>query len=78
MLRALTPDARRQAIAAYRLFAEDPFHNGLQFKRIGQRRNLWSARVGIHYRAVGERIDDRILWYWIGTHAEYDQLLKGR
>jgi hypothetical protein len=42
------------------------------------RRNLWSARVGIHYRAVGERDGDQILWYWIGTHAEYDRLLKGR
>jgi hypothetical protein len=75
MLRGLPPDARRQAIAAYRLFLEDPFHPGLQFKRIGHRRNIWSVRVGLHYRAVGERNEDRILWYWIGTHAEYDQLL---
>jgi hypothetical protein len=75
MLQALPPDARRQAVAAYRLFREDPFHPGLQFKRIGHRRNIWSVRVGLHYRAIGERNDDRILWYWIGTHAEYDQLL---
>lgn len=59
MLRGLPPDARRQALAAYRLFREDPFHKGLQFKRIGQRRNIWSVRVGLHYRAVGERNDDR-------------------
>ncbi len=78
MLRALPPDARRQAIAAYRLFLEDPFHPGLQFKRIGRRRNIWSVRVGLHYRAVGERNEDRVLWYWIGTHAEYDRLLRGR
>ena len=78
MLRALPPDARRQAIAAYRLFLEDPFHPGLQFKRIGRRRNIWSVRVGLHYRAVGERNEDRVLWYWIGTHAEYDRLQRGR
>ena len=78
MLRALPPDARRQAIAAYRLFLEDPFHPGLQFKRIGRRRNIWSVRVGLHYRAVGERNEDRVLWYWIGTHAESDRLPRGR
>ena len=76
MLEALPPDARRQAIAAYRLFLRDPFHNSLQFKRIGKRREIWSARVGIHYRAVGIRNNDQIAWYWIGTHAEYDQMEK--
>lgn len=78
MLRTLPPDARRQAVAAYRLFLEDPFHLGLQFKRIGRRRNIWSVRVGLHYRALGERNEDRVLWFWIGTHAEYDRLLGER
>ena len=72
----LPADARRQAYAAYGVFAKDPFHGGLQFKRVGVRRNIWSVRVGLHYRAVGLREEETITWYWIGTHAEYDRLLR--
>ena len=28
------------------------------------------------YRALGIEIDEGMLWFWIGTHAEYDKLLK--
>ncbi len=35
-----------------------------------------SARVGLHYRALAVRTDDVLAWFWIGTHAEYDQLIR--
>jgi hypothetical protein len=34
------------------------------------------VRVGIHYRAVGQFVEGGFLWEWIGTHAEYDQMIK--
>jgi hypothetical protein len=37
---------------------------------------FWSVRIGIHYRALAVEQDDDIAWFWIGTHAEYDQLLR--
>jgi hypothetical protein len=37
---------------------------------------IYSVRIGIHYRAVGVKHDDHMLWFWIGPHAEYDKLLK--
>jgi len=54
------------------LLAADPKHPSLHFKKIG---SLWSARVGQHYRALALNDNDGIHWFWIGTHAEYDQLL---
>ncbi len=36
---------------------------------------MWSARVGAHYRALGFDHDDAILWFWIGSHADYDKLM---
>jgi hypothetical protein len=36
---------------------------------------FWSARVGIHHRAIGVQVPDEVLWFWIGTHAEYDNLV---
>jgi hypothetical protein len=35
--------------------------------------SVWSARVGLHYRALGEDHPDGILWYWIGPHDAYDR-----
>jgi mRNA-degrading endonuclease RelE of RelBE toxin-antitoxin system len=75
LLRALPKEVRAQARNAYRLFKEDPYHSSLHFKPItGRVKNLYSARVGAKYRALGVRLEeDVILWLWIGTHAEYDK-----
>lgn len=67
------PDAV-QALAdkAFSLLNTDPRHPSLHFKKVGR---FWSARVGIHHRAVGVQVPDGVLWFWIGTHAEYDNLV---
>jgi len=75
LFRALPHDAKRQAYAAYRLFTHDPRHPSLHFKKLYDR--LYSVRVGISYRALGVMENpDLIVWTWIGSHAEYDQLIK--
>lgn len=66
--------AREQARAAYRLFRENPNHPGLRFKPVAP--PVYAARVGLHYRALGQLHGDTIIWFWIGTHAEYDRLLR--
>jgi hypothetical protein len=71
----LPVDVRQQAYAAYRLFRDDPYHPSLPFKKISA--TVYSARVGIGYRVLGRReADDTMVWFWIGSHAEYDKLLK--
>lgn len=54
------------------LLKSDPNHPSLHLKKAGA---YWSVRVGIKYRALGVNVDDGILWFWIGTHAEYDKML---
>lgn len=79
LLGALPKEVRQQARAAYRQFKRDPYHPGLQFKAVDHKKTLYSARIGKYYRAIGLReTDDLIVWGWIGTHAEYDNLLKKR
>lgn len=79
LLRDLPVEARRQAYAAYRLFKANPNHPSLYFKRVDNDPPVYSARVGISYRALGvRRPSDTILWFWIGTHAEYDKILAKR
>ncbi len=37
---------------------------------------VYSVRVGIHYRALGVDRGDYLLWFWLGTHSEYERLLN--
>lgn len=69
---------RQQALSSYAIFAGDPFHPGLQFKQINARDGVWSVRVGNHHRALVWRNGDELIWFWIGTQAEYDQLIRRR
>ena len=65
-----------QAARAYARWRTDPYHPSLDFKRVSQRQPIYSVRVGIGYRALGLREHEAIYWFWIGTHSEYDALLK--
>ena len=73
LYRGLPPGIRTLARKNYKLWREEPFHPSLNFKKIG--REKWSARVGIHYRAVGKFEGGAFVWDWIGTHGEYDRLV---
>jgi hypothetical protein len=55
------------------LLKENPRHPSLRLKKVGP---LWSVRVGLNYRALGRERAEGIVWFWIGTHDEYDSLLK--
>ena len=70
---ALPPQVRTLADKSFELLKADPRHPSLHFKRIGR---FHSVRVGLHYRALGVDVPDGILWFWIGTHAEYDDLIR--
>jgi hypothetical protein len=68
----LPSEVQKLADKNFNLLKINPNHASLQFKKVGK---LWSARVGIHYRALATPIQDGFLWIWIGTHAEYDKLI---
>ena len=67
---------RQTARKNYRLWKADPGHPSLDFKRVARKSDVYSIRVGIGWRALGLLEDDTIQWFWIGSHAEYDRLLR--
>ncbi len=74
---ALLPETiRKQARAAYRLFRDNARHPSLQFKKVHPHLPVYSVRVNLEYRAVGVLRNDDIVWFWIGTHKEYEQVLR--
>ena len=76
LLADLPPHVRKQAMEAYVTWMGDPWHASLQFKQIHTARPIFSARIGLDWRAVCIRSGDTVLWYFIGSHAEYDKLIK--
>lgn len=71
---ALSEVNRQAARRAYALFAANPDHPSLRFKKLGGYEHVWSVRINEQYRAIGERRGDTIIWAWVGTHNEFDKL----
>ena len=69
-------DIQSQARRAYKLFRMDPRHPSLRFKKVDVETNVYSVRIGLGYRALGVMEGPLVVWFWIGSHAECDQLLS--
>lgn len=69
----LPSKVQRSARKQFHLWQQNPHHHSVQFKAIGE---LWSARVTQNYRALAICEGDTYFWFWIGTHAEYDRILR--
>ena len=59
----------------FQLLKENHRHPSLRFKKVG---TLWSARVGLVYRALAVEDGDDFIWVWIGSHDDYERILKRR
>lgn len=72
---------QKQARTAYQRFKENPSYPGLRFHKVtlgGSGKELYSASIGIHYRALAQDRGGTLEWFWIGHHSVYDKLLAGR
>ena len=69
----LPAHVRALADKNFALLKESPQHLSLHLKRVNK---YWSVRVGLRYRALGVPVDGGIAWFWIGSHAEYDALIR--
>jgi hypothetical protein len=72
----LAESTKKDARKAYALFAKDPAHPSLRFKKSAGYTDVWSVRISAQYRAVGQRDEDAITWVWIGR-ADADAQMFG-
>ncbi len=70
---ALSKETQRRADKQFALLTENPLHPSIHLKPVGE---LWSARVTNGYRALAVREGNVFTWFWIGSHDDYEQLLK--
>ena len=71
----LPQDIQELADKSFRLLQNNPRHPSLHFKKVG---GFWSARVGLAHRALAVDDGSDFIWVWIGTHDEYDRLIRRR
>lgn len=72
----LPPKIQRLADKNYKLLKTDPLHPSLHFKKVGRKKELWSVRVGLVHRALAVEKSKGIVWFWIGSHSDYDKLIS--
>ena len=75
LLDGLPLEVQRDAKRAFRLFQNNPAHPSLQFKKLEGEDNTYSARISLSHRALAVLNDDVVIWFWIGSHADYDRLV---
>lgn len=73
LLYKLNFSVQKLAHKNFALLKENSQHPSLHFKKVGK---VWSARVGINFRAIAIVDGADYIWVWIGSHDDYEQLLK--
>ena len=72
----LPQEIQKLADENFELLKSDTRHPSLHFKNVGR---FWSARIGMHYRAIAVEDGTNMVRFWIGHHTDYDQIVgKGR
>jgi len=59
----------------YCLWKNNPHHPSLHFKQIHHTQLIFSVRISLDWRALAMKNNNIMLWFWIGTHSEYDNLI---
>ena len=76
----LPREIQKLADENFKLLKRDSRHPSLHLKHVfvkqGKVNRYWSARVGIKYRTLAVEVAEGLIWFWIGTHVEYDKLIQ--
>lgn len=77
LYRQLPLEIRKLAKENYRLWKHNPSHPSIHFKSFHPKHlNIWSARIGDNYRALALWETETVEWIWIGSHEEYEKILR--
>ena len=72
----LPKPVREKARKNYRLWKANPAHPGVRFKRVHAHEPVHSVRIGLGWRALGLLEGNTVTWFWIGSHADYETLIR--
>ena len=76
LLAAAPAAIQAKAHSAYGLWAQNPSHPSLRFKKVHNTLPIYAVRIDLDWRAVGVLERGAMVWFWIGPHSEYEKLLS--
>jgi len=76
LFRELPKEIRATGRKSYKLFKRNSSHPSVRFKKI--KGSMYSVRIGIGYRAVGIVNGNDVVWFWVGSHTDYDKVIGKR
>lgn len=56
----------------FEILKSNPQYPSLHLKKVGR---YWSARIGRRYRTLAVETETGLIWFWIGSHSEYDEMI---
>ena len=65
-----------KARSAYLLWQSNPYHPSLNFKQVYSEKQIYSVQIGLSYRSLGIKQDDTLIWFWISSHEDYNNLIN--
>ena len=71
--RHLPEKTRALADKNFELLKDNPRHPSLQLKKVAA--DIYSAGVGLDHRALAFDMDGELVWFWIGSHDDYDKMI---
>lgn len=71
----LPKEIQERAWKPYNLWKQDNYRPSLHFKQIHHEQPIYSVRVGLSYRALGIKKEETMIWFWIGSHEDYNKLI---
>ncbi|MXY99766.1 hypothetical protein F4Y93_03635 [Candidatus Poribacteria bacterium] len=69
----LPPNVQRRVPQKFQLLRQNARHPSLRFKKVG---DLWAIRVSRGYRALARQEEEGFIWFWVGTHSEYERRIS--
>ncbi len=70
----LPKEIQERARKGYNLWKQDSYHPSLHFKQVTIK-PIYSVRIGLSYRALGIKQEETMIWFWIGSHEDYNKLI---
>jgi hypothetical protein len=74
--RNLPAPVQSKARKAFHLWRQDPGNPLLHYKQVHRSKPVYSIRIGLGWRAVGLKAENQMIWFWVGSHSNYDKLIK--
>jgi hypothetical protein len=73
---ALPESVKDKAREAYNTWRTNPNFPSLAFKQVSGVKDIYSIRIGLNYRALAVKDDSTFIWFWIGSHEDYNKIVN--